>query len=86
MALGAGKGMVSFVLIFPGCPQQVWELLWSRQSYQGQSQLMKCEQHRAALESISHWRVSRFKERPGENAASLEGCIIEKFMSLSHSL
>jgi len=44
MALGAGKGMVSFLLIFPGCPQQVWELLWSRQSSQGQSWLMKCEQ------------------------------------------
>lgn len=44
-----------------GCPPQVWRLLWSRQSYQGQSCLMKFEQHRAALESISHWRTSRFK-------------------------
>jgi len=59
--LSAGKGTVSFALIFWGCPQQVWEVLWSRQSYQGQSWLMKFEQHRAALESISHWRMRRFK-------------------------
>lgn len=80
-ALGAGTGTVRITLIFWGCPQQVWEILWSRKRYQGQSWLMKFEQHRAALESISYWRMSRFKRGLEKNAASLESCIIEKFVS-----
>lgn len=62
MTLSAGRETVSFALIFlSGLSSTGLGAFVVQASYQGQSWLMKFEQHRAALESISHWRMSRFK-------------------------